>query len=166
LNGGNESGQAPLTPKPQLARDGQNHHERGLHEGGRAWQRVLCAGARRQRRRFAGRNDSLEVGVVERMILDVHGEPPFALLGRESFRQSPGAEYAVHFEPEVVMQMARGVFLDDEMMHRPLVLLHGATGFRGFLEIALCPIRFHIRSFARGAPSAAVRSAGAPNLLS
>jgi hypothetical protein len=57
---------------------------------------------------------ALEAGVVERMVLDVHGEVPLARLERHALRHRPGEEDAVALEPEVVVEAARIMALDDE----------------------------------------------------
>ena len=61
-----------------------------------------------------GRDRPLEIGVVERVILDVDGEMPLALLQRHALRHGPAREGAVPLEPEVVVEAAGGVPLDDE----------------------------------------------------
>ncbi len=61
---------------------------------------------------------ALEVAVLERMIFDVDGEPLVGhVVGRASWH-CPGREHAVHLEPEVVVQLTRGVLVDDEQMAR------------------------------------------------
>ena len=57
---------------------------------------------------------ALEVRVLERMILDVHGERALAAAQRHAPRQCPAREHAVALEPQVVVQAPRDVTLDDE----------------------------------------------------
>ena len=63
---------------------------------------------------LTGRDLALEVGVVERVILDVHRQVPLAGRERHPLRDGPAREHPVALEPEVVVQPARGVALDDE----------------------------------------------------
>jgi hypothetical protein len=62
----------------------------------------------------AGRNDALEVAVLQRMILDVHGEPLVGRVERRSLGHGPGHEHAVELEAEIVVQMARGMLVNHE----------------------------------------------------
>jgi hypothetical protein len=48
------------------------------------------------------------------MILDLHRQMLFALHGGKTFRQSPGFQDAAKFQPEIIMQTSRGMFLNDE----------------------------------------------------
>ena len=63
---------------------------------------------------LARRDRPLEVAVLQRVVLDVHGEVPLAAPERDALRDRPARERAVALEPEVVVQAARGVPLDDE----------------------------------------------------
>ena len=65
-----------------------------------------------------GRNLALEVRVVERMVFDVHREMPLAGRERHALRDGPAREHAVAFEPQVVVQSAGRVPLDDEPLLR------------------------------------------------
>ena len=60
------------------------------------------------------RDLALEGRVVERVVLDVDGERALAGLERHALRHGPGGERAVALEPEVVVEAARVVALDDE----------------------------------------------------
>jgi hypothetical protein len=63
---------------------------------------------------FTGRNGALEITVIERMILYFNGQPFVGrIVGRPS-SDRPRLEDSVEFEPQVVVQAARGMFLDDE----------------------------------------------------
>ena len=48
------------------------------------------------------------------MVLDVNGEMALTGLERDAVRHRPAGERAVPFEPEVVVEPARVVALDDE----------------------------------------------------
>jgi hypothetical protein len=52
-----------------------------------------------------------EVAIVERMILDLHREPPVVGIERWSLGDRPGLEHAVELKPEVVMQPPRATIL-------------------------------------------------------
>ena len=63
---------------------------------------------------LAFRDLAFEAAVVERMVLHVHGH---ALVGRVEARplgNGPALQRAIELEPEVVVQVAGGVLLDDE----------------------------------------------------
>ena len=60
------------------------------------------------------RDGPLEVRIVERMILDVHGKMAFPTPKRDSFRDRPARQRAVSLEPKVVVQSPRGMALNDE----------------------------------------------------
>ena len=57
---------------------------------------------------------ALEVAVLERVILDLHGEPLVGHVVRRTLRHGPRREHAVHLEAEVEVQLAGGVLVDDE----------------------------------------------------
>ena len=63
---------------------------------------------------LARRDLALEVGVVERVILDVNGEMP--LSGREwhALWHRPARKHAVPLEPDVVVKASGRMTLDDE----------------------------------------------------
>ena len=61
-----------------------------------------------------GRNDALEVSVLERMVLDFHGEALVGDVVRRAPRDGPGSEHAVHFDAEVEVELAGRVLVDDE----------------------------------------------------
>ncbi len=63
---------------------------------------------------LSGRDHALERAVVVGMILHVHGEALFAGIERRSLGNRPGLEHTVAFEPEVVVQPAGRMLLDDE----------------------------------------------------
>ncbi len=57
---------------------------------------------------------ALEVGVVARMVLDMHGQPLVAGIERGAFRHRPAPQHAAVLQAEIPVQAAGGVFLDDE----------------------------------------------------
>src|SRR5579862_3968383 len=60
------------------------------------------------------RDLAVEARVLERMVLDVDGQRAAAGLERHPFRHGPGEEHPVALEPEVVVEPAGVVALDDE----------------------------------------------------
>ena len=74
---------------------------------------------------LAGRDLARERRVLERVVLDVHRERLGAALERNALRDGPRREHAVALEPEVVVEAARGVLLDDE--DRRAVIRRGAA---------------------------------------
>ncbi len=87
---------------------------------------------------FALGNGALEVAVVQRMILDMHGEALFARHEARAARYRPALQHAVHLEAEVVVE-ARGVVLLD---HEAVAALAALAPFRlgGGAEIPLLPV--------------------------
>src|SRR5581483_1338527 len=63
---------------------------------------------------LTGGDDARERRVLERVVLDVHGERPPAGLEGHALRDGPRREDAVPFEPEVVVEAPSVVPLDDE----------------------------------------------------
>ena len=62
------------------------------------------------------RNISLEVAVLERMVLDLHGQPLVAGVVRGSLGNRPRAQDAVHLQPQVEMEVAGRVLVHDEQV--------------------------------------------------
>ena len=84
-----------------------------------------------------GRDDALEVDVVDGVVLDVHREALVGGVRRRPLRHGPRLQHAVELEPEVVVSAARGVLLHDE----PLAARRGgAEGLRGSIRLSLCAI--------------------------
>ena len=63
---------------------------------------------------LALRDLALERAVLERMVLDVHGEVLLSGLERDALRNRPAGERSVPFEAKVVVQAPRVMPLDDE----------------------------------------------------
>ena len=62
----------------------------------------------------ARRDHTLEVEVLDRVVLDVHREVPHLRVQRRTFRYRPAHEHTVDLQPEVVVEPTRPVTLDDE----------------------------------------------------
>src|SRR5690606_27837562 len=60
------------------------------------------------------RNVALEIPIVERMVLDADREVFVARLFRKPFRNRPRGEGAFDFEPEIIMEAAGAMFLNDK----------------------------------------------------
>jgi hypothetical protein len=84
------------------------------------------------------RDLALEVGIVERVILDVDGQRSPARLERDALGDSPAGEGAAALQPKVVVEPPRVVPLDDE--DRLLSAALGAERLRRGLWITLLPI--------------------------
>ena len=81
---------------------------------------------------------ALEVGVIERMVLDVDGEAPHLGIEARPLGDRPALEDPADLEPEVVVERAGAVFLDHEPIaagDHPARLGLGRAG-----EIALAAI--------------------------
>ena len=63
---------------------------------------------------LARRDVALEVGVLDRVVLDVHRERALAGAQRHAPRQRPAEQHAVALEPQVVVQGAGRMALNDE----------------------------------------------------
>ena len=103
---------------------------------------------------LAGRDLALEVGVGERVILDVNREMAFAWLEWNPLRDGPARKSAVALEAEVVVQTPRGMALDDEPQSTARSPLTIAERLRGLLGITLAAVRLgrhraHDLAFAR-----------------
>jgi hypothetical protein len=60
------------------------------------------------------RNYALEVTVFQRVILDVHRQTFVVGIEARALGYSPAQQHAVEFQPEIVVEPARRMFLDDE----------------------------------------------------
>src|SRR5947209_19832694 len=74
------------------------------------------------------------------MVLHFHREPLVVRIERGSFCNRPGFEDAVIFEPEIVMQPAGIVFLNDEAPALRWRDRQFAARLGGLFEIAFLPI--------------------------
>ncbi len=91
---------------------------------------------------------ALEVAVLDGVVLDVHGEPPDLGVEARPLGHGPADEDAVEFEPQVVVQAARGVLLDAEQAAGQALRAAGfgpglgrTLGLGGLAEVALAPVR-------------------------
>ena len=62
----------------------------------------------------AWRDHALEVGVLDRVVLDVDGQALLFRAHRRPLRHRPALEHPVHLEAQVVVEAPRRVLLDDE----------------------------------------------------
>jgi len=62
---------------------------------------------------LALRDRALEAGVVQRMVLDLDGEPPVRRIEARPLRNGPTLEDAAGFQAQIVVQVAGVVFLND-----------------------------------------------------
>ena len=85
------------------------------------------------------RDLALEVGVVERVILDVHGQMPLSCVLRDPLWHGPAGKRPVALEPQVVVQPARVVALHDED-RRASALAAPTERLGGSLRIALAAV--------------------------
>ncbi len=60
------------------------------------------------------RDRAFEIAVVERVVFHFDREPLVRRIERGPARDRPGLEHAIQLQPEVIVQPARGVLLDDE----------------------------------------------------
>ena len=77
------------------------------------------------------RDHALEILVIDRVILDLDREMFFAPLPGDALGHGPGFQNAVHLQPEIVVQPARVMFLNDEARRardplRPRLFLRAA----------------------------------------
>src|SRR5215211_1377792 len=106
-------------------------------------------------RAIAGPDLTFEGRIVERVILDLHGEPLLARIGRRPLRNRPRLQHAGDLEPEVVVQRARRMLLDHVAQRTRFALaLTAAPRLRALREVAL---RFVVGELAHGSGIPAVR---------
>ena len=116
---------------------------------------------------FAFRNGAFERVVFDRMILDVNGETLFVGIETGAARNRPALHHAVEFEPQIVVQSARGVLLNHIA-----VTAAGAFAparFGRHAELPLFPVGFesHERlthAFGAGSTITAAHEAEKPSL--
>ena len=92
---------------------------------------------------LAGRDHALEVGVLDRVVLDLHRQPADARVERRSLGHGPADEDAVELEAQVVVQPAGPMALDHEpstgrtVLPSPAPLPAAGLGRRGEVPLAL-----------------------------
>src|SRR5262245_32336513 len=112
-------------------------------------------------------NAALELGVIERMVLDMHREALVLWRQARAPGDGPALQDAVELEAQVVVQTARGVLVHDEQL--PGLAAQFAARLRAAREVALAMVvaqrrRCHDRSrqpafFMRALPLRAPRAA-------
>ncbi len=112
---------------------------------------------------LALRDRALEITVVERMILDFHGQTFVGGIQRRSAGNRPGLEHTLPFQAHIVVQLPGGMLLHDEAQARGGCYALLARGLLGFREVALGAINGErrLRHLMRLDPSFADRRAGA-----
>ena len=88
-----------------------------------------------------GRDDALEVEVLDRVVLDVDGHAPDLRVEGRALGDGPADEDAVDLEAEVVVEARRAMALDDEPAApaaRGRALVRGRL--RRLLEVALAAV--------------------------
>ena len=80
---------------------------------------------------------AVEVEVLERVVLRAHREPVVLGVVGDAVGDRPGQEHAVVLEPQIPVQRARVMLLDDEPRVLAGPLRRGPAGLRRGLEIAL-----------------------------
>ena len=88
------------------------------------------------------RNDAFEAAVFERMVLDVHRQPLVVRVEAWSLGHRPAQQDAVQLEPEVVVQVAGRMFLDDEAQLLRLAADDAAARLGRGPKIALLAVAF------------------------
>ena len=91
---------------------------------------------------FSGGDVACEVGVVDRVVLGLHGEPILITVERQVLGHRPRHEHTAPFEPEVVVQAAGVVLLDHEDGPGGLLVFGSAVAerLRRLSLVALAPV--------------------------
>ena len=89
---------------------------------------------------LAGRDFAREGGVLERVVLGVHGQVVPLGIVRQALGQRPGGEHAVALEPQVPVQRPGVMLLDHETQGLASPGAAGAHRFGRLGRIALGPI--------------------------
>ena len=88
---------------------------------------------------LALRDRPLEVAIVEGVVLDMNGEPALAGVEARALRHGPALEHAVELEPQIIVQPACGVLLDQITLAGD-TLARAAAGLGGDGEVTLAAI--------------------------
>src|SRR5207249_9509909 len=109
---------------------------------------------RRPRAVAALGDHTLEVGVLEGMVLDVDGQALLAVADRRALGHRPAREHAVDLEPQIVMEPPRRVLVDDEQVAvgRPAVAERLGRARR--VALLPVPVEAAARHAAPGTPPA------------
>src|SRR3974390_3206959 len=80
---------------------------------------------------FAFRDRSLEGVVVDRVIFDADGKPPFGRIEARGGGPRPALHHAIEFQPQIVMEPPRRVLLNDITVPRAPSLMTARLGRDG-----------------------------------
>jgi hypothetical protein len=111
---------------------------------------------------FAFRDRAFEIPVVERMVLDLHRQSLVAGIAGRTFGDSPGFEYPVELEPQVIVQTGRSVLLDDEARILGAFDRSLSAWLQGLFEIAFGLVCGKLLLCHRENPSVCMRTWTAP----
>jgi hypothetical protein len=100
-----------------------------------------------------GRDHPLEVQVLDRVVLDVHGVAPRRRVECRSLRDGPAHQHPVDLEAQVVVQAAGPVALDDEPWSGPGGPGGAASRFRRAVEVPHTAVARKARVVGHGPPS-------------
>ena len=85
-------------------------------------------------------NVSLKLGVFDRVIFYVDGQPLLSYFLRRTLGDGPGCQRSVYLKSEVKVQAASGMSLNHE--NRVACVAKAALGFRRLLELSLALVGF------------------------
>src|SRR6185312_5786711 len=94
---------------------------------------------------FTLRNNALKFVVRDRMIFDLNGESLFAWYQAWTTRHRPALHDAIKFQPKIVMQASRSMFLND--IGVAARASDCALWFGGDAKAPLGPVAFQSRLF-------------------
>src|SRR5881296_1204790 len=97
------------------------------------------------------RNHTLEAAVIERVVLDVHGQPLVRRIEARALRHRPAFERPIELETEIVMQAAGCVLLHDETQASLPGCCHAALRLRSLAEIAFAMVALETHDRAHSA---------------
>src|SRR5262249_49147620 len=98
------------------------------------------------------RDDALEGVVLDRMVLDPHGEPLLARYQARAARHRPALHHAGELEPQVVVQARGRVLLDHEGIALATLLAAARLGRGGELPLCVVSLQAHGSAHRGGAP--------------
>ena len=89
----------------------------------------------------AFRDMALEIGIVQRVVLDVHGQAAHVRVQRRAFGDRPALQRTAQLQAEIVMQVAGVVFLNAELQRMGFFATAAfATGLGRCVEVALARV--------------------------
>ena len=89
---------------------------------------------------FSGRYRAFEIAIVERMVLDLDGQPLIGWIERRAAGHRPGLEHSLPFQAQIVVQAPSVVLLHDEAQPRGGSHAPIARRFGGLCEIPLASV--------------------------